>query len=313
MLRSKTLVILALCWAAAALSQAASVEEARRLYQKGDEVAAREVLIEILALETDGGVRAQALDLVAMIAVDKGDLDLAAAIWQKLVSDFPDSPEAAEATTKLSLTTDLSRARAAMPEDGRVAAPVEAEKAAPVPAPMPADKVADQVASQPMAEAEPASETEPAEPAAPAAPQQRAAQSDLVLVAGRGKPHDGAQKAAEVIIEHLQSRGVTAESATKGVPVVEKSTMVIPALLRQVEEEGANGLLLVTSNFESLAKVVVECYTPEGALAWKKKVTGGTGWKGRPYSASGMNEALVERVLDKLDGEVGGPCLEVSE
>jgi len=81
----------------------------------------------------------------------------------------------------------------------------------------------------------------------------------------------------------------------------------------RVEEEGANGLLLVTSNFDSLAKVVVECYTPEGALAWKKKVTGGTGWKGRPYSASGMNEALVKRALDKLDGQVGGPCLAVSQ
>jgi hypothetical protein len=116
-----------------------------------------------------------------------------------------------------------------------------------------------------------------------------------------------------VIIEHLQSRGVAAESATKGVPVVEKSTLVIPALLRQVETEGANSLLLITSNFESLAKVVVECYTPEGVLAWKKKVSGGTGWKGRPYSASGMNQALVDRALEKLDGQVGDPCLPVSE
>jgi pyruvate/2-oxoglutarate dehydrogenase complex dihydrolipoamide acyltransferase (E2) component len=311
--RSKTLVILALCWVAAAPSQAASVEEARRLYQNGDELAARGVLIEILALETDGVVRAQALDLVGMIAVDEGDLDLAAAVWKKLISDFPDSPEATEAKTKLSLSTDLGEARAAVPEADRAAAPVEAEKTAPVPAPMPADKVADQVASQPTEEAEPTQEAEPAEPAAPAAPKQRAPQSDLVLVAGRGKPHDGAQRAAEVIIEHLQSRGVAAESATKGVPVVEKSALVIPALLRQAEEEGASGLLLVTSNFESLAKVVVECYTPEGALAWKKKVTGGTGWQGRPYSASGMNEALVDRVLDKLDGQVGQPCLVASE
>ncbi|MGB5660682.1 MAG: hypothetical protein WBO54_14470 [Thermoanaerobaculia bacterium] len=311
--RSKILAVLALYWATAALVQAASVEEARQLYQNGDELAARGVLIEILALETDETVRAQALDLVGMIAVDEGDLDLAAAVWKKLISDFPDSPEATEAKTKLSLATDLGEARAAAPEADRDGAPVEAEKTAPAPGPMPAVKPADQVASQPKEEAEPAQEAEPAEPAAPAAPKQRAPQTDLVLVAGRGKPHDGAQRAAEVIIEHLQSRGVAAESATKGVPVVEKSTMVIPALLRQVEEEGANGLLLVTSNFESVAKVVVECYTPEGTLAWKKKVSGGTGWKGRPYSASGMNETLVERVLDKLDGQVGGPCLAVSE
>lgn len=303
--RSKIVSILALCWATAALVQAASVEEARRLYQKGEELAARDTLIEILALETDGDVRAQALDLVGMIAADRGDLELAAAVWEKLIDEYPDSPAAAEAETKLSLATDLSEARAAVSEVDKDGAPVEEAKAAP--APMPADKSADQVASQPVEEAEPAA------PAAPAAPKQRAPQSEHVLVAGRGKPHDGAQRATEVILDHLQSRGVVAESATRGVPVVEKSTLVIPALLRQVEEEGANGLLLVTSNFDSLAKVVVECYTPEGALAWKKKVTGGTGWKGRPYSASGMNEALVKRALDKLDGQVGGPCLAVSQ
>lgn len=302
--RSKILVILALFWAAAALVQATSVEEARQLYQKGDELAAREVLIEILALETDGAVRAQALDLVGMIAVDKGDLELAAAVWDKLISDFPDSPEAVEARNKRSLATDLSQARSTVPEPDKVRALVPAETTAPAPAPTPAEGSTEVVASQPVEEAE---------PAAPVAPEQQPARANLVLVAGRGKPYDGAQRAAEVVIEHLQSRGVAAESATKGVPVVEKSTMVIPALLRHVEEEGANSLLLVTSNFESLAKVLVECYTPEGVLAWKKKVSGGTGWKGRPYSASGMNEALVDRALEKLDGQVGDPCLPISE
>jgi hypothetical protein len=305
--RSKTLVILALCWATAALVQAATVDEARQLYKQGEELAAREVLIEILALETDGAVRAQALDLVGMIAVDKGDLELAAAVWDKLISDFPDSPEAAEAKTKRSLATDLNETRSAVPEPERVKAPIKAEATAPGSAPTPVEGSTEAVASQPAEEAEPAA------PAAPAAPKQQPARANLVLVAGRGKPHDGAQRATEVVIQHLQSRGVAAESATKGVPVVEKSTLVIPALLQQVEKEGANSLLLITSNFESVAKVVVECYTPEGVLAWKKKVSGGTGWKGRPYSASGMNQALVDRALEKLDGQVGDPCLPVSE
>lgn len=303
MFRCKTLVILALCWAAAALVQAASVEEARQLYKMGDELGARQALTEILALETDGAVRAQALDLVGMIAADKGDLELAATVWEKLISDFPDSPEAEMARTKLSLATDLNEAGAASPEDKETGAPVETEKTAPAPRPTPVEEPADEVTPQP------AEEAAPAEPSAPAAPKQQVPKSDLVLVAGRGKPHDGAQRAAEVIIEHLQSRGVTAESATKGVPVVEKSTQVMPALLRQVEEEGANGLLLITSEFDNIGKVVVECYTPAGELAWKKRVTGGTGWTGRPYSPSGMNETLVERILEKLDKQVGGPCL----
>lgn len=305
--RFKILMILALCWVAATLSEAASVEEARALYQKGDELGAREALIEILVLETDGAVRAQALDFVAMIAVDRGDLDFAAAVWETLIRDYPGSPEAAEARTKISLATDLSEVRAEISEEQGVGAPAETERPAPVPVPTPVEEQAAPVAS------EPAEEPEPAAPAAPAAPKARGARSDIVLVAGRGKPHDGAQRAAEVIIEHLQSLGVAAESATQGVPVVDKSSMVIPALLRQAEEEGANGLLMVTSNFESVAKILVECYTPEGALAWKKKVSGGTGWKGRPYSASGMNEALVERIVGKLDGQVGGPCMAVSK
>ena len=118
---------------------------------------------------------------------------------------------------------------------------------------------------------------------------------------------------ADLVIEHLQSKGVSAESATKGVPVVEKSAQVLLALLHQLEEEGGHSLLLVTSDFESVGKVVVECYTREGDLAWKKRATGGTGWTGRPYSAAGMNEKLVERILDKLDGQVGDPCLPVAD
>jgi len=305
--RSKTLVILALCWAAAALCQASSVEEARQLYQKGDELGAQEVLNEILALETDEAVRAQALDLVGMIAVDKGDLDLAAAVWEKLISDFPGSPEAEEAETKLSLARDLNETLAVVPGDERVSPPAATGTTAPAPMPTPVEEPDDQVTSQP------AKEAAPVEPATPAVPQPRAAQSDLVLVAGRGKPHDGAQRAAELVIDHLQSRGVSAESATKGVPVVEKSAQVVLALLRQLEEEGGHSLLLVTSDFESVGKVVVECYTREGDLAWKKRITGGTGWTGRPYSASGMNENLIERILDKLDGQVGDPCLPLSD
>ena len=133
--RFKILMILALCWVAATLSEAASVEEARGLYQKGDELGAREVLIEILVLETDGAVRAQALDLVGMIAVDRGDLDFAAAVWEKLIRDHPDSPEAAEARTKVSLVTDLSEARAEIPEEQGVVAPAESERPDPAPVP----------------------------------------------------------------------------------------------------------------------------------------------------------------------------------
>lgn len=311
MSRSKILVLVAMFLAVAAVAQAASVDEARQLYQQGEQAAAKDVLLEILALESDGAVRAEALDLLGMVAVDAGDLELATSVWEKLINDYPDSPLAVEARTKLSLATDLSEAQAEVAE----ATPAEAPTAPKVEAPAtPDEKPVPEVAVEP-AKAAPASPPEPAEAAEPAAPspEPQGAKSSVVLVAGRGKPHDGAQRAAEVIIEYLQSQGVAAESATKGVPVVEKSSLVIPALVRQVDEEGANSLLLVSSNFESLAKVVAECYTSQGLLAWKKKVSGGTGWKGRPYSASGMNENLVDRMLGKLEGQVGDPCLPVSK
>jgi len=304
--RSKTLMLAMLCGAMAVIAQAASVEEARRLYQKGEQLAAQEELLEILALESDGTVRAQALDLLGMIAVDKGDLELAADVWEKLISDYPDSPQATEARTKLSLATDLNEVRATEPVD-RASAPVEAERSVPASPPVAVEAPPDQVVSKP------ADEAETAEPVTPAAPKPQSERSDLVLVAGRGKPHDGAQRAAAVVIEHLQSRGVATESATKGVPVVEKSALVIPALLRQLEDEGGHSLLLVTSNFQGAEKIVVECYLPEGLLVWKKKVTGGTGWKGKPYSATGLNETLIERLLEKLDEQVGGSCLPVSD
>lgn len=312
MSRSKTVTLLALSLTVAAMAQAGSVEEARRLYENGETAAAKDELLEILALESDGAVRAEALDLLGMVAVDAGDLELATAVWEQLISDYPDSPLAAEAKTKLSLAADLSEARAeateVSPKDAQAQSEVESRGA-------PVGEPDEEVATQPVKAAPAAPPPGPAAATEEVAlvPQPQIPRSGVVLVAGRGQPHDGAQRAAEVVIEHLQSQGVAAVSATQGVPVVEDSTTVIPALLRQVEEQGANSLLMVTSNFVTLAKVVTECYTPEGTLAWKKKVTGGTGWVGRPYSATGMNENLVDRMLDKLDKQVGDPCLPVAE
>jgi hypothetical protein len=304
MSRSKTLALMLLCWAIAGTALAATLEEARRLYREGEDLAAREQLLEILALESDGMVRASALDLLAMMAVDRGDLELAAAVWEKLISDFPDSPEAEEARTKQSLATDLAELRSEQPRTATTVPGVEAPSSEPSPRPEAAPREAD-TAPPPVA-------TEAAATLATAEPAARGAQSKLVLVAGRGTPHDGAQRAAEVVIGHLQSRGVSAESATKGVPVVERSDLVLPALLQHLQLQDGGSLLVVSSDFETLERIVVECYTPEGVLAWKKKVTGGTGWKGRPYSATGMNEKLVERMLDKLDEQVGGGCLPLS-
>ena len=51
----------------------------------------------------------------------------------------------------------------------------------------------------------------------------------------------------------------------------------------------------------------------ETALGKLPKVSGGTGWKGRPYSKTGVTEALFERFMEKLEPKIGGPGLPVSQ
>ncbi len=140
-------------------------------------------------------------------------------------------------------------------------------------------------------------------------PKSAAPSSGLVLVAGRGRPHDAVQEATDRMVEFLRQRGVDAASATGGIPVVRESELVLPLLLQKGQEEVAASVLLLTAEYESLQKMVLDCYTPVGAELWSLRVAGGTGWTGRERSLSGLNENLLERFLEKLGKKVGDPCL----
>jgi hypothetical protein len=134
-----------------------------------------------------------------------------------------------------------------------------------------------------------------------------------VLVAAKGKPHDAVRTLSDRVVAYLRERGVDAESATGGIPVVEDSKMVLPLLLQRGQTDGAGSVLLLSADFVSMQKVALDCYEPGGAKLWKVKVSGGTGWKGRPYSKTGITEELAERFMEKLDKKIGGPGLPVSQ
>jgi len=283
------LIVVALAMSMPAWS--ASLEEARQLHEEGktqEALAAIEGVLSSNAAETE---KAAALDLLGTIAVDEGQLALAKQAWARLVDEYPDYAGSHDTATKLSLVSALLKtetAPAAEPSPATAPAPVIVE---PTPAPEPGKPAVT--------------------PPSPAAAESTES-SGVVLVAARGKPHDAVREFSRRIVEFLREGGVNAESATGGIPVADDSKMVLPMLLQKGQQDSAGSVVFVTADFASLQKVALDCYTPEGVKLWKMKVSGGTGWKGRPYSVSGITEELAERFLEKLQKKIGEPGLPIT-
>jgi hypothetical protein len=280
----------------------ATLEEARRLQEAGQTDEALSIVEELLGSQVTGDETAAALDLLGSIAVDKGYLPMAKQAWAQLVEEYPDYAVQNDVETKLRLVSALLRTATTPPAEPsspalpvtEVPATTPAEPPAPVlPAPSPAPTPA-------VADAE----------KKPVAPPQQA--SGLVLIAGRGRPYDAVVETNQRIVAFLRERGVDAVSSTGDVPVVESSGMVLPFLLQKGREEKAASVLLLTADYMRVQKVISECYSPEGAELWKVKASGGTGVKGRPYSETGVTEALLERFLERLEKQIGGPGLPVT-
>ena len=288
----------------------ASLKDARQLHENGETEEALAAIESVLSSGADQTEKAEALDLLGTIAVDKGQLAMARQAWTRLAEEYPDYAGSHDTATKLSLVSALLQADEApsstdiVPEktvDDEAEVPavvkeVEPEVPAAAPArPAPAPEASTPVASTPS-------------PTAPAA----AESSGVVLVAARGKPHDAVRELSDRIVEFLRGEGVDALSATGGIPVVEDSKMVLPMLLQKGQQDSAGSVLLLSADFVSMQKVALDCYAPAGAKLWKVKVSGGTGWKGRPYSKSGITEELAERFLEKLFEKIGGPGLPIT-
>lgn len=332
MLRYRFFVCLVALLASGSLARSASLEEARRLRSVGKVEAALAEIEKILDSDAVDADKAAALDLLGDIAVDGGYLSMAKQAWSRLIADYPDFVESTDAQMKLSLVTALlgadreeeresSRSEAVEPR----ATPVEEPARRPVKAPAVSSPAVDEPemktekASVPPApvvavaeEAETQPQPEPSSiPVSSEPPIAVASGSGPVLVAVQGKPHDAAQEASDRIIEFLRERGVDAVSATGGIPVVQKSDMVLPLLLQKGQEEEATSVLLLTAEFASMQKMTLECYLSEGAELWKLKVSGGTGTTGREWSKTGINYKLVERFEQKLEPRIGGPGLPI--
>lgn len=313
--QSLILVVVTLIMALPAWS--ASLDEARQLHEGGKTQEALAMIESVLSSGAGEAEKAGALDLLGTIAVDKGQLGMAKQAWTRLAQDYPDYAGSHDTATKLSLVSALLKTEDTLP------ATQEEPMEAPEPAPVVAKKEAPQEpavdstsATAPAAaitEPDPAPEAPPAAVTAPAAPAPAATPaSGVVLVAARGKPHDAVRELSDRIVEFLRGQGVDAQSATGGIPVVEDSKMVLPMLLQKGQQDSAGSVLLLTADFVSMQKVALDCYAAAGAKLWKVKVSGGTGWKGRPYTKSGVTEELAERFFEKLKNKVGEPGLPIT-
>lgn len=276
----------------------ASLDDARRMYEGGEIQEALAAIESVLSSDAAEAEKAAALDLLGSIAVDEGQMTMAKHAWSRLVDEYPEYAKSHDTATKLSLVSALLKTEPAP----TIAEPAEEPAEEPVEPAAPAALV-------PPAAAEPSALTEEAAPAPPAAPSKT---SDSVLVAARGRPHDAVQELSDRVVKYLREKGVDAASATGGIPVVSDSKMVMPLLLQKGQAESAASVLLLTADFVSMQKVALDCYDTNGAKLWKLKVSGGTGWKGRPYSVSGITEGLAERFMEKLDKKIGQPGLSVS-
>lgn len=288
--------------------EAASVDQAKIYIQNRDLAQAKQELAEVLASDTTDEEMAGALDLMAAIAVEELDYATASELWERLVTDYPERSEELGAATKLK----LAQALLGQQEVERAPAPVVEAPAAPVaaaPAPVEPSTEAAPEKSAPLPPSTPASPPEPV----PAGQLEPPRVPGLVLVAGTGKPYDAAQHAVAELATYLIESGVKTELPTGGIPVVENSATAFARLLDAVDDRGAESLAFMRANFATWEKIVVEVYTPDGALLWKERVTGGTGHTGRPYSKTGVNANLMERFLEKLAKRVGGPGLPVTQ
>jgi len=296
------LIVVALAMSLPAWS--ASLEEARQLHGEGRTDEALAAIESVLSSGAAEAEKAAALDLLGKIAVDEGQLALAKQAWTRLVDEHPEYAETHDTATKLRLVSALlmTEAPAASEIDPRESAEEESTVA-----PVPATRVEQNTPAKeaPLATVPAAAVPSPSAPAAKES-------SGVVLVAARGKPHDAVREFSRRIVEFLREGGVDAESATGGIPVADDSKMVLPMLLQKGQQDSAGSVVFVTADFASMQKVAMDCYTPAGVKLWKMKVSGGTGWKGRPYSVSGITEELAERFLEKLQKKIGEPGLPIT-
>ena len=89
--------------------QAQSFPKAKMLYAHGLTPEAQKELIDLVFSSAPALAKEKpkAMDLLATIAFDKNNANLAYTTWNKLISDYPNSPEAKTAKERLPLLKNL--------------------------------------------------------------------------------------------------------------------------------------------------------------------------------------------------------------
>ncbi len=297
----------------AAAASAASLDRARELYREHRLDEAKQELTRLLDSDSGDRVRAAALDLLAAIAVQEQDFQAARAHWAELAVSHADHPEALAAEARLDLIDALLECR------GEAESPTLAEgavPAAPEPAAPEGPAVLDRSAAQARESLPDLDPTPPAEAPAPVPPRSEppppapSPAPGLLLIGGTGQPYDSSQEAIAMVLEFLRQRGVELMPGDTEIPAIRGEEAVLAFLLTEARERGAAGLLFVTTRFGFREYVRVERFSPEGVSLWKEMVRGGFARKG-VLEQDQVNEALLERFLEKLEKRIGTPDLAV--
>jgi len=300
-------MILTLTLLIASGAHGASLDRARDLYDQGSFQQALEEARTLLDEPSRSHDHPEALHLAGIIAVELQDYASARSFWIDLTETYPESDETRSVKTELALVSALLATLPPQPPTPAPPAPSSAPAAPATPDPAPEPPVSAIPAPTVPVPAVPATDL-PSAAATPAPP--AAARPNLVLVAGRGKPYDAVEETNRRFRDWMLQNDILVESATEGLAVVQDSDAQLAHLLQVTRETGAGSLLFVIARYGTGGEgIKVECYAPDGSLLWKERVKGGTGWTGQRFSKTRINEALVERILEKLESRVGGPGL----
>ncbi len=255
------------------------------------------LLEEVLERETETAVRAQALEMLADLALAEGDRQAARGYLERIRGEVPGTAEAWSAGVRIGLLDRL--------------AAHEPEAAAPTVAPQSSDPTA----AAPSAPAGAAGEAPAAAPRPlpqPAAPRPAPRPSTgAVLVAGDGLPPELIDETLGRFAEHLRERGVDARIPPKPIWWRRSFEMAQPQLLDAVAAAGATSLLWIDIQFGHRERLEARLIDPSGGRIWRVKASGGSGWA-EDHRREEIGEKIIERLKTKLDDRIGQPGLPVA-
>lgn len=280
----------------------------RALVESGNTDEARSLIAEALAGGAEAGssasaeARAGALRWLGRIEVADENWPAAMAAYERLADEFGSTHAARDAATEMALLVALE-GRSGLEPATDPEPPVDVATAA-TPA-----AVAERVVPMPP-RPEPAPESRPdpddGDPRPASETPGVAAQASAgVLVGAFGAPFNSSEDAGLQVRDYLDGKGVSTEFEVTASQALRGRDAVVGFLLTRTRELGRSSLVLVRSRWGFREFISVECYSADGTLLWKEKVSGG-----RYYREETVTAKVMDRLWPKLDGRIGGPGLQ---